>query len=140
VTSFSDNSRPTLSIEGDNSVELLTTVAYTESISYIRIFSASTSDLYANNYFLPLTHEVYDCSAHTIEYVGSEIELSYDQSSNTPIYISLSGQFVSTHQLCPITSYTVNKVTGSSTSWISFGDSIEEKDQDYFENMKVTST
>ena len=97
MTSFSDNSRATLSIEDDNSVKLLTTNAFTESVSYIRIFSESTSDLYGNNYFLPLAHEVYDCSTHTIEYVGSEIELAYDQSASTPIYISLSGQFVNTH-------------------------------------------
>ena len=140
MTSFSDNSRSTLSIENDNSVELLTTAAFSESTYYIRIFSESTSDLYANNYFLPLTLEVYDCSAHAIEYVGNEIELDYEQGVSTPIYISLVGQFESTHQSCPITSYTVSRVTSSSTSWISFGDSTEETDQEYFKNMKITST
>jgi hypothetical protein len=91
VTSFSENSKSTLSIEDDNSVKLLTTEVLARSTSYIRISSASTSDLYANNYFLPLTVEVYDCSAHAIEYVGSPLELAYDQSASTPIYISLSG-------------------------------------------------
>ena len=88
VTAFSSNTNSFLSMNSTNFVELLTTASFNTTTYYIRIFTSSTSDLYANNIFLPLTLEVFECTEHNIELVDpdTKIELSFLQNTATPIY------------------------------------------------------
>jgi hypothetical protein len=131
-------------------ISLVTTYSFSPTTYYIRIYTESTSGIYASNIFLPLTLEVYNCKEQSVDFVDStdKIIISVAQNSAVPIVLDISGKFKSGHTLCPITSFTIKKVVRKSSGYtmasalryIKMGTLTNPKNENYFGNLIISKT
>jgi hypothetical protein len=131
-------------------ISLVTTYSFSPTTYYIRIYTESTSGIYASNIFLPLTLEVYNCEEQAVDFVDStdKIIISVAQNSAVPIILDISEKFKSGHTLCPISSYKVTKVvkkiSGSNMAaamlFINMGTSTDPTNDNYFGNLIISKT
>jgi hypothetical protein len=122
VSSFSPLANSQISLDGSNNVNVDTSSSFTKTSYYIRIYTASTSSVYASNIFVKMEIEVSNCRSATVTFVdqSNKIVRTYYRNAPTPIIISLGGYFKSSIASCSITSYAIasikDKSTGASVS------------------------
>ena len=116
------------------------------STYYIRIYTNTTLDNYAQNLFVPLYFFVYDCSEQTISFVdeSNKITIKVDQHSALPTPVSVFEYFVSSESSCPITSFSITSIKENGNykhlSFFSMGTSTDSSSSSYWHNLIISST